>query len=360
MIMAGGKGERLWPLSNPGRPKQLIGFDGRGSLVRQTLERLHGFAPFEKIWVMTGIEIANQVAIGLPELPGKNIIAEPFGRNTAPCIAFAASLVARQDKDGIMAVFPSDHMIADTGAFRRGLDVAIGFLEKNPHHLLTLGIVPSHPETGYGYIEPGEIVWHDPGDHSGLKVQRVQRFIEKPDIASAKTYVDKGCLWNAGMFVWRVDAILKAFERDMPVMHKTLMDAWQRYSDPNEVLESFYSHTKAISVDYAIMEKADNAVVIPVDIGWNDIGSWDALGKVLEADSNNNAFNGDVVFEDSGNNVVWAGGKRVVLLGMEDTVVVEGDDAILVCPRSRAQEVSGIAKKMNAAETKGVGRFKIP
>lgn len=341
VIMAGGKGERLWPISREGMPKQLLSFDGRSSLIRNTVNRLLPLAGAGCVYVVTGRDIAALMARELPDISPDNILAEPFGRNTAPCIAFAAAWIARQDPQGIMAVFPADHAIHDTLSFRKAVTFGAGCLAEHPEALLTIGIKPTHPETGYGYIAPAEVM------HAadGLVLQRVRAFHEKPDLARAEAYIGAGCLWNAGMFMWRIDTILRAFEHHMPELHRDLLHlAASAWSEAD--IRQFYEAAPAISIDYAIMEKADDVAVIPAEFGWNDVGSWDAVGALLPADADGNAAQGVTHFHTSRRNVVWSSGKRIVLIGIEDLVVVEGEDAILVCPREQAQEVSKVCKNL--------------
>ncbi|MFY9167934.1 MAG: mannose-1-phosphate guanylyltransferase [Desulfomonilia bacterium] len=340
VIMAGGKGERLWPLSTPDNPKQLHSFGTAESLLRSTFERTLAIADSSRIYVVTNMQIADKVREHLPEIPGENVLAEPVGRNTAPCIAYAALVIARKDPDAVMAVFPADHWISD----RQGFTAAIGFgieaLRDHPRLLITLGMVPDHPETGYGYIAPGEVVARGPS-HC---LHRVLTFREKPDLKTAETYIEKGFLWNAGMFLWRVDTILDAFRVHLPGMHALLSAMNERPQIRDQNVREFYDRVEAVSIDYGVMEKASDVGVIPAEFGWNDIGSWDALGRIVPGDKFGNTVNGGVLLEDAAGNVVWATRKKIVLLGVNDLVVVEGKDAILVCPRSRSQDVSRLAR----------------
>ncbi len=342
VIMAGGKGERLWPVSKPGMPKQLHSFGTGKSLLRSTFERLNGITGSSNIYIVTNAEIAGKVQEQLPELTPGNILVEPVGRNTAPCIAYAALHISKKDPDAVMAVFPADHLIGKEADFHGAISFGINALAAWPDVLITLGMVPDHPETGYGYIAPGNIIDHD-GDFS---LRRVLTFKEKPDAATAREYIDKGFLWNAGMFIWRVDAILNAFRAHMPRMYGQLMSMGVGGEITEGELREFYETVEPISIDYGIMEKVSSAGVIPAEFGWDDIGSWDALGKILPRDESGNVIKGDALLEDSTNNVVWATDKKIVLIGVEDLVVIEGEEAILVCPRKKSQHVSKIAKRM--------------
>lgn len=343
VVMAGGKGERLWPVSRTGRPKQLISFDGEKSLIRATVDRLLPLADPARVCIVTGSDITPKVAAELPDIPPSNILAEPFGRNTAPCIAYAAAWIAARDPQGVMAIFPSDHAIADTNAFQKTVAFGVQCLKDFPEHLITIGIEPDHPETGYGYIAPCEVI------HSGgtLVLRRVAAFHEKPDQARAQTYIAEGCLWNAGMFMWRVDTILRDIKRHVPDLHDNLMrlsaSAWQG----SDIL-SFYENARAVSIDYAVMEKAAKVAVIPADFGWNDVGSWDAVGKLKQTDQQGNTVQGTAYFHECRDNVVWAQAKPIVCIGIDNLVVVEGEEAILVCPRERSQEVGMMLKKLKS------------
>ncbi|MFA5654064.1 MAG: mannose-1-phosphate guanylyltransferase [Desulfomonilia bacterium] len=348
VIMAGGRGERLWPLSTPDNPKQLHSLSSAGSLLQGTFERTRAIADSSRIYVVTNEQIAARVCEHLPEIPGENILAEPVGRNTAPCIAYAALTIARKDPDAVMAVFPADHWISD----RQGFTTAIGFgieaLRAHPGLLIALGMVPDQPETGYGYIAPGEVV----AQGTSHRLHRVLTFREKPDLKTAETYIEKGFLWNAGIFLWRVDTILDAFRVHLPRMHALLSVMNERHEIRHEDVREFYDRVEAVSIDYGIMEKASDVGVIPAEFGWNDIGSWDALGRIVPGDEHGNTISGDTLLEEAAGNVVWATRKKIVLLGVNDLVVVEGKDAILVCPRSRSQDVSRLARLASGGREK--------
>lgn len=339
VIMAGGRGERLWPISRAEKPKQLLSFDGYSSLIRGTVDRLLPLAGAGRVYVVTGRDIAPLIAGELPDIPRENILAEPIGRNTAPCIAFAAAWIARTDPQGIMAVFPSDHAIQDTSAFRRTVAFGAQCLAEHPELLTTIGIRPSYPETGYGYIALAEAI-HSADD---LDLYRVQAFHEKPDKSRAEEYIAQGCLWNAGMFMWRADTIMRAFECHMPNLYQDLQQLAASPWSGDDVLR-FYQGAPAISIDYAIMEKAAHVAVIPASFEWNDVGSWDAVGTLLPTDLHENAVQGPAYLHESGRNVVWSTSKKIVLIGLDNLVVVEGEDAILVCPRAKAQDVSKVLK----------------
>ncbi|HOO37879.1 MAG TPA: mannose-1-phosphate guanylyltransferase [Deltaproteobacteria bacterium] len=342
VIMAGGKGERLWPLSTHNTPKQLLSFGLEKSLLRATVDRTAGLTDKEHVYVVTNTAIADKVHEQLPDLPRENILAEPIGRNTAPCIAYAAAMISLKDNNAVMAVFPSDHLVGDPEGFTRALRFALDALKTYPHLLITLGMVPDHPETGYGYIAPGEILFSD----EGFKLYKVNTFHEKPGREKALEYMEEGCLWNAGMFLWRVDTILEEFRQHTPGMYDDLMALRASMKQGRDKIAAFYERVESVSIDYAVMEKTRNAATIPAEFGWNDIGSFDAIGKVLPPDGHANVVSGDVVLEESSGNVVFSSGKKIVVMDAKDLVVIEGEDAILVCPRDASQRISALVKKM--------------
>ena len=346
VIMAGGKGERLWPVSSAQTPKQLIPFDGDKSLLRSAFERSLALTRPENIHVVTSADLAGKVMDELPEMPGENVLAEPVGRNTAPCIGYAAAVIAKKDPHAVMAVFPSDHLIREPDKLKDAIIFGAGALESHPDLLITLGVVPDRPETGYGYIAP-EVVLLSQG---GLILKRVKAFHEKPARILAEQYLKSGYLWNAGMFLWRVDTILDMFSRHMAELHEELMKLMAGLGVDADCVERFYQASPSISIDYGIMEKADRVAVIPVDFGWSDVGCWDAMGNLFATDDSGNTVRGSAELINADNNVVWSMDKRIVIIGVNDLVVVEGPDSILVCPRALSQQVSTVAKKFGKGE----------
>jgi mannose-1-phosphate guanylyltransferase len=345
VIMAGGKGERLWPVSTGARPKQLIAFSGEKSLLRTTVDRLLPLTSPEKICCVTGKDITAAVASDLNDIPAQNILIEPFGRNTAPCIAFAAAWIGRFDPDAVMAIFPSDQDISDNETFRKAVSFGVNCLEDLPDMLLTLGIMPLYPETGYGYIAPLNKI----KETAGLNLFGVDRFHEKPDAATAIEYISRGYFWNAGMFIWKVSTILKELEMNAPGLFENTMTLMRSNFKDVDILR-FYTAAEPISIDYAVMEKAKNVGVIPASFGWNDVGSWSAVTKLLSQDADSNAIHGDAFMYQSSNNVAWSSGKKIVLIGASDMAVVEGDDAILVCRKAMSQDVSRVLKLMSSKD----------
>jgi mannose-1-phosphate guanylyltransferase len=348
VIMAGGKGERLWPVSSPDFPKQLIPFNGKNSLLRITFERSLELASPDNIYVVTSKSLASKVNEELPELPPANILAEPVGKNTAPCIGYAAVVISKKDPEAVMVVFPSDHLINEPAKLRDTVFFGNKALQAHPELLITLGIVPDRPETGYGYIAPETILL----SQGEFTIKRVKSFHEKPARVLAEQYLKSGYLWNAGMFLWRVDTILEMFSLYMSDLHGELMKLKSTIDDDPDAVERFYHDAPKVSIDYGIMEKAERVAVIPVDFGWNDVGSWDAMDSLFSSDESGNTVRGSAEIIDSERNVVWSTDKPIVLIGVNDLVIVEGPDAILVCPRNKAQHVSTVAKKLGDRENK--------
>ncbi len=343
VIMAGGKGERLWPVSSPDLPKQLIPFIGNRSLLRETFERSLELASPDNIYVVTSRNLAARVAEELPELPAGNVLGEPIGKNTAPCIGYAAVFITKKDPEAVMAVFPSDHLIREPAKLRDAIFFGNKALQSHPELLITLGIVPDRPETGFGYIAP-EAVLLNQGE---ITIKRVRSFHEKPARVLAEQYLKSGYLWNAGMFLWRVDTVLEMFGRYMTDLHEELMKLKDTLDDDPDAVERFYRAAPKVSIDYGVMEKAERVAVIPVDFGWNDVGSWDAMDSLFSTDGSGNTVRGSAEIVDSERNVIWSSDKHIVLIGVNDLVIVEGPDAILVCPRNMAQHVGAVAKKKN-------------
>ncbi|HON95975.1 MAG TPA: sugar phosphate nucleotidyltransferase [Deltaproteobacteria bacterium] len=346
VIMAGGKGERLWPVSSAQTPKQLIPFEGGKSLLRAAFERSLTLTRPEDIYVVTSSDLAGKVNDELPEMRGENVLAEPVGRNTAPCIAYAAAVIAQKDPGAVMAVFPSDHLIREPEKLKEAILFGAAALESHPDLLITLGVVPDRPETGYGYIAP-EVVLLSQG---GLTLKRVKAFHEKPARILAEQYLKNGYLWNAGMFLWRVDTILDMFSRHMADLNEELVRLRSSLGGDAVCVERFYQASPSISIDYGIMEKAERVAVIPVDFGWSDVGCWDAMGNLFATDAGGNTVRGSAELINAESNVIWSMEKRIVLIGVNDLVVVEGPDSILVCPRALSQQVSAVAKKLSKGE----------
>ncbi|HHV56492.1 MAG TPA: NTP transferase domain-containing protein [Firmicutes bacterium] len=355
-IMAGGRGERFWPLSRQSCPKQFLPLISEKTMLQETVGRLAPLLGPEDIYVVTGAQYATRVAEQLPDLPRENIILEPEGRDTAPCIALTAAYLAHRypGEDAVLAVLPADHLITKPDLFRQILAGAFALAAAEPV-LVTIGMSPSRPETGYGYIKCGEKVpWS--GRHF---VYRVQRFTEKPDRAAAEAFLKEGgYLWNSGMFVWRLSTLREAFQRHLPEVAAALPTLTAACGGPAEALAATFHSLPRISIDYGVMEKADNVYVIPGDFGWDDVGTWSALARLLTADADENvtivnapAAHGSAAVQEpillgSKRCVVSGNGRLVAALGVEDLIIVDTDDALLICRRGQEQNLKSVLEQL--------------
>ena len=347
VIMAGGSGTRFWPLSRKAKPKQFLALAGDQPLLTATVRRLPPLAMPADIYVVCGPAHAAAAKRLVRELPARNFIVEPCARNTAPCVGLAALHVAARQKKGIVAMLPADHHISRPEASREAVAESARLAEKG--HIVTIGIRPHAPETGYGYLKVGARL---PGQGKGKskskvparnQAHKVERFVEKPDVVTAARYLADGhYLWNSGIFVFRADVILDEIRRAMPVLGEQL-DVIQRAigtSGYQKTLERVFPDCPSISIDYGVMEKSQRIVVVPADFGWSDVGSFAALPEVRPTDHLGNVAEGDALVIDGRNNVVIAtGGRPVAVVGMEGVVVIDAGDAILVCRKDRAQDV---------------------
>lgn len=352
LIMAGGRGERFWPKSRQNLPKQFLNIVGNKSMLQQTVERINPLIPVERIFVSTGSDYYGLVTEQLPDLPPENIIVEPVGRDTAPCIGLATVLIERIFSDAVMAVMPSDHLILDSRQFLDCLAAAVEFARRGPG-VVTLGMRPNRPETGYGYIHVGTSEAKN-GPHT---IHRVNGFKEKPDRARAEEFLKAGdYLWNSGMFIWRVDTIRGLIQKHLPEVHDILGGILEALNagKMDSVLEKEFSRMPKISVDYGIMEKADNVYVIPGDFGWDDVGGWLALTRVSSTDVYGNIISCSHVGIDTRNCIIEGNGKLVVTVGLEDAVVVNTEDVILVCHKDRAADLK---QAISALKEKGLIRY---
>ena len=354
VIMAGGKGTRFWPLSTEDTPKQLLSLGGDTSLLQQTVARITPLMPLEDIYVVTGESLISATKRHLPDLPSENIIAEPGRRNTLPCVGLAAlHLKKRCDGDAVMVVLPADSLIQHQERFRKLLQYA-ETIAANDNALITFGIPPTRVETGYGYIRLGAAT-HTTDDFQAFQARQ---FVEKPDRKAAEKYLEsQEYLWNSGIFVWRVDLILDAIQTYQPSIYESLMeiDAAIGIKNEAEVISHAYSQMEDISVDYGVMEKAKEVLVIPADIGWNDVGHWGAMRELCERDVSGNAVRGKhlgidtrdcVIFNQAALNPDVVENKLIATIGVSDLVIVESERAVLVCPIDRVQEVKDLVEKL--------------
>lgn len=340
VIMAGGKGERFWPKSRTSHPKQFLSLTGDGeTMIQKTVKRISPIVQTEDIFIVTNSEYRNLVKKQLPEIPDENILAEPYARNTAPCIAFASAVIKRKYENAVMLVLPSDHLIKYENIYTRTLCNAIVKATES-HNLVTIGITPSYTETGYGYINFGE--------ESG-NAYKVEKFVEKPDLRTAKKYLSSGkYLWNSGMFVWQVSAIEECFRNFMPEVYKGAEKIGGAFGTDSfeTVLESEYKAFPSESIDFGIMEKASDIYTIPGSFGWDDVGNWLAVERINETDDNRNYIEGDVIAENCERTTICGGKRLVAAVGVEDIIIVDTDDAVLVCSKNNTQDVKKIIARL--------------
>jgi len=342
LILAGGRGTRFWPLSRRDRAKQVLSVVGESTLIQGTVERLSPLIPPERMWVLTNNHLRSEIVRQLPQVPKEQILAEPEQRNTAPAIGLAAHIMQSIDPNSIMGVFPSDHIIVRP---RRYLQfVKSAFKAAGKGDIAVLGIAPRRPDTGYGYIEfPNGV------KEGHLDPVRVLKFREKPDLATAKRFVKaRRFYWNAGMFFWRTDVLLAALRSYLPKT-ATILSALPDFTNLQfpQALKRAFPLCENISIDYAVLERAPNVVGLACDdIGWSDVGSWDAVHELLEKDLESNCSGSDTMYQASSGNYVHAHGKLVVLLGVHDLIVVDTHDALLVADRKKAQQVGDLVKML--------------
>jgi len=354
VIMAGGIGSRFWPVSRKARPKQFLNVFGDATLIQNTVARLNGLIPPERCLVVTHERYVEQTQKQLPAVPKENILAEPISRNTAPCITYAGVKLAERDPDATMVVLPADHVISDVAAFHRVLSTALEKAQE-PGSLVTIGIEPEYPATGYGYIQ------YDGPDIDDVEeptAYPVKTFAEKPDEKTADRFIDSGdFLWNSGMFIWRADTILDQVETHLPDAYEAFQPVRQVVDTDAEpdALKTAFQESPRISIDYGVMERAKNVYVVPGSFGWNDVGDWKAVYDqhvtMDNDDEQGNVVQDDekpVLFHNSARCYVQASDRLVSLVGMNDVVVVDTDDALLVCKREVAQQVKQVVEYLHA------------
>ena len=356
VIMAGGSGKRLWPLSRGNTPKQLLRVVQGKSLLRLSYERLRHSLPAEQIFICTGATHRDAILADIPELPAENLLGEPEPRDTANAVGFPAAVLAKRDPEAVFAVVTADHVIKPVEAFTDRLNAAFEVCETHPQLLVTFGVVPTHGHTGLGYIQRGQAL-----EIEGRKnIFAVQAFKEKPDQPTADRYVESGrYYWNSGMFVWRASTVLQSLAEFLPESHKGLQkiaDAWDT-DQKQSVLESVYPTLPKISIDYAVMEPAsrraaatEGVAVVELPVSWLDVGSWPALAETLEVDDRDNAVDAPATaMMDSDSNIILSRDEKnpehlIALIGVSDTVIVHTGDITLVCPKSEAQKVKNLVE----------------
>jgi len=351
VILAGGSGTRFWPVSREQSPKQLQKFVGSRTMIQNTVQRLFPLVPIEKMYVGTHHQQALETLRQLDslEFSPDHLLAEPCSRNTAAAIGLMARMIADKDANAVMAVFPADHVVANSESFIKVLQKAKSLAQKD--FLVTLGIPPTRPETGFGYLKQGNEI------KGFQETYHVEQFVEKPDASTAKKYLERGTyFWNCGVFIWKATTLLEELEKHAPDIHsqlKTLVGCMQNSKGKLSHLEmnakgcEIFSSLPSLSIDYAVMEKSSKVVLVPANIGWSDVGAWNALDDVCEKDTEGNILTGNVLARDCNNSIVHAQNRLVAVLGLNDTVVVDTPDALLVCAKDKSQDVKKLVESLN-------------
>lgn len=348
VIMAGGVGSRLWPRSRSASPKQFLDLLGPRTMLQETVERIEPLIPLERVLTVVSQDHAETVRAQVPGLPGENILVEPGPRGTAPCIGLAAVVLQRRDPEAIMAVCPADHLIEDAAGFRQAITAAAELARDD--YLVTLGIAPDRPHTGYGYIQRGPSL----GERNSLPTFQVQRFAEKPDAATAQQFVDsQEYYWNGGIFVWKAATILAEMDSLLPSLYADLQQVSHAWDSPGrlDVLTAAWERVPRTTIDYGVMEKAMRVAVVPVDIGWDDVGSWATLSGLLEGDEQGNVVRGEcrpVLLQTTDTYIYASAGRVVATVGLEDFIVVDTPEALLICPKDQAQAVRDVVDRLKA------------
>lgn len=343
LIMAGGKGTRFWPVSTEKRPKQFLKLLGNTTMLQMTVNRILPIIPIERIFICTGYKYIDLVKEQIPNLPERNIIVEPEGRNTAPCISLSAMLINKYYPDCSMLVLPADHLVSKQEEFIQVIEKANEFIVNKRKTLITFGIMPNRPETGYGYIkvEDGNNEW----------IKKVKKFVEKPDYDKALEYLLNGnYLWNSGIFLWNSKYIIELIKEFLPNTYEALENIIEcNDQDIQSIIDANYNRTDSISIDYGIMEKANSIYVVPCNFGWDDVGSWNSLERYAEKDVYGNVFIGDGITYNSSNNIILSQ-KPIVVNGIEDIIIVETEDYIMISSKSKEQEIKKAKAELDKLE----------
>jgi mannose-1-phosphate guanylyltransferase len=352
VLMAGGAGTRFWPLSRKAYPKQLLNFFGSKSMLQQTYERIKPLTSNNKILVITNGRLKKEIEKQLPEIPKSNIIGEPQGKNTAPCIALAAAVISKKAADDeIMVVLPADHIVSGQSNFRTTLQVGISYAQKSDC-LITLGIKPTYPETGYGYVQTAEKLL----SQKGKEIFRVRTFAEKPNYETAERFMKSGdFLWNSGMFIWSVKSIIEEINEHLPELGEDLKLIRESVGKAGftQTLKDVYARTKTVSIDYGIMELAQKVCVIKSDFGWNDLGSWEAIYNISAKDKNGNVCQTkNELLINAKNNYFYSPKKLIAAIDVEDIVVIDMEDSILICSKEKSQDVKSVVDNLKRRKMK--------
>ncbi|MCL6590477.1 MAG: mannose-1-phosphate guanylyltransferase [Firmicutes bacterium] len=342
VILAGGGGTRFWPLSRQNKPKQLLNLSGNDIMLNDTILRYESVIPLQNTVIVTNqmqAELINKIL--LEQVPRENVLKEPAARNTAACILYAALFIKKKYQEAVMTVLPSDHYFTDVEGFRNILKKACD-LARQTDKLITIGIKPAFPATGYGYIH-----FNKENQDPLSRAYEVTNFVEKPTFEKAKEFVDSGnYLWNSGMFAWKVSVILDNYRRYLPRLYKNMMEIYDYLGTGQEaeLLNRIYGNLQNISIDYGILERSDEVLVIPGDFGWNDVGSWDALGAIFPSDNNGNIVKANHLGIDTKNSIIYGNDQLIATIGIENLIVAVTGDAILICPKNKAQNVKDLVE----------------
>ena len=346
LIMAGGSGTRFWPRSKAVKPKQYLNLFGNDSLLQSTIKRFSTFTETENIYVVSGKSQAVVLEEQTPMLPKSNLIYEPVGKNTLPCIGLAVMFAEKENPDGIMVVTPSDHLIENDELFRDTVLAAVKIADER-NGIVTIGITPTYPATGYGYVQTAENITGS----EKIKQFKVERFVEKPNEIKAAEYLKQGGFyWNSGLFVFKISVFLDAVKQFAPALYNDLRKIQSDFGNPSfeQTLDTIYRAVESISVDYGIMEHARNIYLVEGNFVWNDLGSWESVYLTSQKDENGNAGGGDTVIVDSKNSYIYSESGMIALVGLDDVIVVQDGNTILVCKRDKAEEIKKVVDQLKA------------